>query len=42
MFRIHDKINVCKYILDVKINVSDDNNINTKNDYTNSMDTDEI
>jgi len=33
---------MCKHIHAVKINMSDDNAINAKNNYTNSMDTDEI
>ncbi|VVC36966.1 Hypothetical protein CINCED_3A015814 [Cinara cedri] len=33
---------MCKHIHAKKINKSDDTDINTKNDYTNPMDTDEI
>lgn len=33
---------MCKHIHAVKINMSDDNDINAKNNYTNPMDTDEI
>ncbi|XP_022169811.1 uncharacterized protein LOC111033408, partial [Myzus persicae] len=36
------KNNMCKHIHAVKINMLDDNDINTKNNYTNPMDTDEI
>lgn len=36
------KNNMCKHIYALKINTLDDNDINTKNNYTNPMDTDEI